>query len=166
MATRRPEPRIGGAGKVSLPAIAEPQPQSEAITSEGVGSGGQVVPIPQEPIPPKPLRTLNLPYERAHMLAMLPRKKWDELTWGAFTGAAAALPSAIDALVHAWKRTPFGLEAFETFQVLIFFGFSVWFIVSFLYSQRERTSQEYLNELYGPPSTTSQQRAATDASNR
>ena len=148
---RSPSSRFGGAGKETRPAITEPSPPPGASTSPGVGSGTELAPIPQHPVPPEPLRTLHLPYERAHKLATLPRKKWDELTWAAFTGAAAALPSAIDAIVHAWKRNPFALEAFETVQVLIFFGFLVWFVVSFLYSRREQTSLEYLSQLYPGP---------------
>jgi hypothetical protein len=155
-ASRSP-PATGGGGaqskqeSVTAPITSPTYPISRLEIS-GKGTGGD---IPVDAVTPQPIKTLNLPFERALMLATMPRKKWDELTWAAFTGAAAALPSAVDAFIHAYKRNPFALEAFETVQVLIFFGFVVWFI-SLFFSRHEQTSLEYLRELYSlpPPSTT------------
>jgi hypothetical protein len=115
-----------------------------------IAAGG--TPFPQDAITPQPLRILPLPYERARALAMLPRSKWSEGTKAAFAGAIAALPSAIDALIHACGRKPFSLEAFETIQVLLFFGFLVWLVISFITSRIDQTSLEYLGALYPNPS--------------
>jgi hypothetical protein len=99
----------------------------------------------------EPVRMLHLPYESARRLAMLPRiKYYNESTAAAFAGTVAALPSATNAVLHAVKRNTFGLEIFETIQVLICFGFLVWLIVSLMYSRQEKTSAEYLDELCGP----------------
>jgi len=99
----------------------------------------------------EPARTLHLPYESARMLAILPRSRYyNESTAAAFAGTIAALPSAANAVLHATQRNTFGLEIFETIQVLIFFGFLVWLFASLMYSREEKTSGEYLDELYGP----------------
>src|ERR1700677_4195700 len=66
--------------------------------------------------------------ERLQMLADLPRRKWNEYTWAALGGMAASFPSAIDALVSSFKRTPFSMELFEVVQLIIFVAFFVWFI--------------------------------------
>ncbi len=101
------------------------------------------------PMPSEPARALHLPYESAHKLAMLPRiKYYNESTAAAFAGTIAALPSALNAVIHAVRRNTFGLEFFETIQVLICFGFLVWLIASLMYSREEKTSAEYLDELY------------------
>ena len=114
------------------------------------------------PISSEPARTLNLPYESARRLANLPRIKYHkESTAAAFAGAIAALPSAIDAVLHAVRRHPFGLEIFETIQVLICFGFLVWLFVSLMYSREEKTSAEYLDELYGPSANVVNRAAAS-----
>ena len=103
------------------------------------------------PMSSETARTIHLPYESARRLAMLPRiKYYNESTAAAFAGTIAALPSATNAILHAVKRNTFGLEIFETIQVLICFGFLVWLIVSLMYSRREKTSAEYLDELCGP----------------
>jgi len=103
------------------------------------------------PMSNEPVRTLHLPYDSARRLAMLPRiKYYNESTAAAFAGTIAALPSATNAVMHAVKRNSFGLEIFETIQVLICFGFLVWLIVSLMYSREEKTSVEYLDELCGP----------------
>jgi len=102
------------------------------------------------PIASEPIRLLPLPYGSARRLASLPRiKYYNESTAAAFAGAIAALPSATNAVLHAVKRATFGLEIFETVEVLICFGFFVWLIVSLMYSREEKTSAEYLDELYG-----------------
>jgi hypothetical protein len=142
--------------------VSNPSPiPAEAATATGAGHLPVVVatavaaafaPFPTETIPPEPIKTVHLPYERATMLANLPRGRWSEGgTPAAFTGMIAALPSAVDALIHACKRSPFSLEGFELVQLLICFGFLVWLIVSLFYSLRGKTSLEYLNELYPPP---------------
>jgi hypothetical protein len=103
------------------------------------------------PISSAPVRTLNLPYESARRLAILPRiRYYNESTAAAFAGTIAALPSATNAVMHAVQRNTFGLQIFETIQVLICFGFLVWLFVSLMYSREEKTSAEYLDELYGP----------------
>jgi hypothetical protein len=103
------------------------------------------------PISRDPSRTLSLPYGSARMLANLPRTKYyNESTAAALAGTIAALPSAGNALLHAAQRNTFGLEIFETIQVLIFFGFLVWLFASLMYAREEKTSAEYLDELYGP----------------
>ena len=85
------------------------------------------------------------------MLANLPRTKYyNESTAAALAGTIAALPSAGNALLHAAQRNTFGLEIFETIQVLIFFGFLVWLFASLMYAREDKTSAEYLDELYGP----------------
>lgn len=105
-----------------------------------------------EAISSKPVGTIPLPYESARMLATLPRTKYyNESTAAAFAGTIAALPSAVSAIIHAARRNTFGLEIFETIQVLIFFGFLVWLFASLLYSRQEKTADEYLEQLY--PST-------------
>jgi hypothetical protein len=103
------------------------------------------------PMSSETARTIHLPYESARRLAMLPRIKYhNESTAAAFAGTIAALPSATNAILHAVKRNTFGLEIFETIQVMICFGFLVWLIVSLMYSREEKTSAEYLDELCGP----------------
>ena len=104
------------------------------------------------PVAAELARTRHLPYESARMLAILPRVKYyNESTAAAFAGTLAALPSAANAVLHAAQRSTFGLEIFETIQVLIFFGFLVWLVASLMYSREEKTSTEYLEEVYGPP---------------
>jgi hypothetical protein len=106
---------------------------------------------PKVPVAAEPARTRHLPYESARMLAILPRVKYyNESTAAAFAGTLAALPSAANAVLHAAERSTFGLEIFETIQVLIFFGFLVWLVASLMYSREEKTSTEHLEELYGP----------------
>ena len=79
------------------------------------------------PISREPVRTLHLPYKSARRLALLPRNKYHrESTAAGFAGTIAALPSAINAAIHAVQRNTFGLGIFETLQVLICFGFLVW----------------------------------------
>jgi|SRR6516162_3343860 len=103
------------------------------------------------PVAAELARTRHLPYESARMLAILPRVKYyNESTAAAFAGTIAALPSAANAVLHASQRNPFGLEIFETIQLLIFFGFLVWLVASLMYSREEKTSTEYLEEVYGP----------------
>jgi hypothetical protein len=94
---------------------------------------------------------LSLPYGSARMLANLPRTRYyNESTAAALAGTIAALLSAGSALLHAAQRSSFGLEIFETIQVLIFFGFLVWLFASLMYAREDKTSAEYLDELYGP----------------
>ena len=96
------------------------------------------------------------------MLAVLPRTRYyNESTAAAFAGTIAALPSAVSAVVHAAQRNIFGLEIFETIQVLIFFGFLVWLFVSLLYSRQEKTAGEYLDELYRTSSNAADETAAS-----
>jgi hypothetical protein len=102
------------------------------------------------PISSETARSLHLPYESARRLALLPRTKYyNESTAAAFAGTIAALPSAGNAILHGAQRNAFSLEIFEIIQVLIFFGFLVWLFVSLMYSREEKSSAEYLNELYG-----------------
>ena len=106
---------------------------------------------PKVPVAVEPARPRHLLYESARMLAILPRTKYyNESTAAAFAGTIAALPSAANAVLHATQRSTFGLEIFETIQVLIFFGFLVWLVASLMYSREEKTSTEHLEELYGP----------------
>src|SRR5262245_15443017 len=99
----------------------------------------------------EPKASVPMPYKSARRLASLPRTKYhNESTAAAFAGMIAALPSAINAVIHAAKRSTFGLEIFEMIQVLICFGFLAWLIVSLMYSREEKTSAEYLAELYEP----------------
>jgi hypothetical protein len=103
------------------------------------------------PISSEYVQTLQLPYKSARRLASLPRTKYHrESTAAGFAGTIAALPSATNAVIHAVQRSTLGLEIFETVQVLICFGFLVWLIVSLMYSREEKTSAEYLAELYEP----------------
>ena len=95
-----------------------------------------------EGVRPQPIKIHQVTDERLQMLADLPRRKWNEYTWAALGGMAASFPSAIDALVSSFKRTPFSMEWFEVVQLIIFVAFFVWFI-----SQRtvaEKTSGELL----------------------
>lgn len=123
----------------------------KALLPSSGASAGALAPFPTEAVPPQPIKTVHLPYERAHMLATLPRKKWDEWTWAALGGAVAAFPSAIDAIISAFQATPVSFKVFQTFQILIFGGFLVWFFVSRAYSKGTQTATEYLNELYSLP---------------
>src|SRR5262245_20962134 len=96
----------------------------------------------------EPARTFSVPYDSARMLAILPRTRYyNESPAAAFAGTLAALPSAANAVLHATRRNVFGLEIFETIQVLIFFGFLVWLFTSLMYARQEKTSGEYLDEL-------------------
>jgi hypothetical protein len=152
---RKPKDR-GGTGETEQPRIELPAvitkpsaPQisggsSETAVESSAGSGG----VPQDSIPPEPIRTLTLPYERARMLATMPQSKWSESTKAAFTGMVAALPSAIDALIHAGQRKSFALEGFEIVEVLVCFAFVIWLIVSLITSRIHQTSIEHLEELY------------------
>src|SRR5262245_53170253 len=111
----------------------------------------QMMDQPQAPagISSEPARTPSVPYDTASMLAILPRlRSYNESAAAAFPGTIAALPSAANAVLHATRRNVFGLEIFETIQVLIFFGFLVWLFASLMYSRQEKTSGEYLDELY------------------
>lgn len=102
---------------------------------------------PIEEIPPPPIRRHHIPDETAARLATLPRNRWDEMTWGAFGGAVAAFPSAIDAVkTAALKDKGFSLDLFGEVQVLIFVVFFVWFVVRKL-SSRGETSGDLLKEL-------------------
>src|SRR5262249_49474523 len=106
---------------------------------------------PKVPVAAEPAPTRHLPYHSARLLPILPRVKfYNESTAAAFAGTLAALPSAANAVLHAAERSTFGLEIFETIQVLIFFGFLVWLVASLMYSREEKTSTEHLEELYGP----------------
>jgi hypothetical protein len=113
--------------------------------------------FPSDPVPPQPIKTVHLPYERAYQLATMPRNKWDEKTWSAFWATIASLSGAAEAIHDGLKSSPFSLGAFNAMQVLIFFGFLIWFIVSRSNLRSTKTSSEYLNELYDlppPPSPT------------
>jgi hypothetical protein len=115
------------------------------------------------PISGDPVRMTSVPYDTARMLAVLPRTRYyNESTAAAFAGTIAALPSAVNAVVHAAQRNMFGLEIFETIQLLIFFGFLVWLFASLMYSRQEKTSGEYLDELYGPSGNAADGTAAPD----
>src|SRR5437667_12634664 len=99
------------------------------------------------PMSSETARTIHLPYESARRLAMLPRiKYYNESTAAAFAGTIAALPSATNAVLHAVERNTFGLEIFETIQVLICFGFLVWLFLSLMYSRHDKTLAEFLND--------------------
>jgi len=115
----------------------------------GTADAGGTPNFPIDQVTPKPLKTVQLPYERAYMLATLPRQKWDEKTWAAASGAIAALPSAVDAVLSGFHdKEPYSLGAFQIVQVLIFFGFAVWFLSTRVSAKEIKTSGEYLNELY------------------
>jgi len=106
---------------------------------------------PKAPSSSEPVRTLQLPYESARRLSLLPRTKYhNESSAAALAGTVAALPSAGHAVLHVFQRNTFALEGFEIIQVAIFFGFLVWLLVSLMYSREEKSSGEYLDELYGP----------------
>jgi hypothetical protein len=129
----------------------------ESVTGTGTGnallpnaaaSASGLAPFPQSPVAPEPIRTLQLPYERAAMLANLPRRKFSEGAAAALTGLAGSLPSGIEAFLKGYARNPFSLEAFETIQIVICVVFLVWLIVALFYSFRGRTSLQYLAELY------------------
>jgi hypothetical protein len=111
----------------------------------------------------QPARPVHLPYESARMLAILPRTRYyNESAAAAFAGTIAALPSAANAVLHAAQRDTFGLEIFETIQVLIFFGFLVWLFASLMYAREDKTSGEFLDELYGPSGNAVNKTAASD----
>lgn len=124
-------------------------PQGSGITV--VSSNGWV--FPTREMQPQPVEILHFTGERAFMLATLPRKKWDEFTWGALSGTLAALPSAADALLDAFNSHPFSLQLFPTVQVVIFVGFAIWFVITRVYAKQEKTSIEYLNEIRNAPHT-------------
>jgi hypothetical protein len=141
-------PALGGTGLTVTPTSVSTSPSIVAekllITSGGTG-------FPENQVNPEPIRTLQLPYERARMLATLPRKKWGEESWAALTGALGASPGALDAIHKACQRPAFSLEGYEIVEVLALFGFAVWLIVAIINSIREKTASEYLAELYPQP---------------
>lgn len=152
----------GATGKVQY---SVPNPKAEANTE---GSSHENFVAVDQITTPKPRVFKDLAYEHAHMLATMPRRKVTELYDGAaFGGAVAALPSALDAFVAACRRSPFAVEWFELLQILIFFGFTLWFVIKILGRVGQQTSGEYLAELVKkgivqPNSTTSNPGAATD----
>jgi hypothetical protein len=100
-----------------------------------------------EDIPPRPIKRHHISDEIAEMLATLPRNKWDDPTSAAaLGGAAASLPSAVDALISAVQRQPFSLQLFESIQVAIFLCFAVWFLAR-KRSKKGKTSADLLEEL-------------------
>lgn len=115
---------------------------------EGIaGSGGESWPPPKiHDIPPQPIKRHHITDEQAEMLATRPRKHWDETTWAAFGGAIAALPSAVDAGISAFKREPLLLQGFELVQVGVFFAFLIWFLARKRHSNEE-TSIDLLQRL-------------------
>lgn len=60
--------------------------------------------FPSNPIAPEPLRTVQLPYERAYRLATMPRSKWDDKTWGTFLATLAAFPGAAHSVLEGMKK--------------------------------------------------------------
>lgn len=86
------------------------------------------------------------------MLAGAPRKRWSEHTEAALAGLLAALPSAADAIRDAIDRKPISFEPFELVQILIFFGFIVWFITCIVGNRDVKTADDYLREFYQLPS--------------
>jgi hypothetical protein len=121
---------------------------TSAPTAQNIAaSEGHIWPAMQvEDILPRPVKRHHINDDVAEMLATLPRKRWDESTWAALGGAAAAFPSAADALHSAYERTPFSLHAFELVQVTIFLGFLIWFFAR-QRSKGEKTSGKLLEEL-------------------
>jgi hypothetical protein len=114
-----------------------------------LASGG--TPFPQDSVVPQPIRILPMPFERARELATLPRKKWGEESWAALTGALGASAGGLDAIHKAYVRPTFSIEGFEVVEVLVFFGFLVWLLISVINAVREKTALEYLAELYPDP---------------
>lgn len=118
----------------------------------GMGGGS---PFPAVDIPVKPSQILHIPLERAHMLATLPRGKWGEFTWAAFSGLVGAAPSGAEALHTAfWGTSPQGLSWFGAVQV----GLTVVFLTLFLTAIRQRIATqssaaylEWLCALEGAP---------------
>jgi hypothetical protein len=125
--------------------------QSNLPILSAEGGASAISGFPSEIVAPQPIKIVNLPYERAHVLATLPRRKWDEWTWAALGGAIAACPSAADAIIVAFKTPPVSFGIFQTIQISIFVGFLVWFFVSRAYSKGSKTAAEYLYELYSLP---------------
>jgi len=113
-------------------------------------------------IPPKPTEILHLPFERAQMLATLPRAsgRLNEFFWAALTGLLGASPGASEAVHAALAREPIALSLFESIEVgaaLIFFTLMLTAII-----QRRlngKTSLEYLDELRNSAATTSESSA-------
>jgi hypothetical protein len=136
-----------GGGETEFTISAPPLATSLADASPAVKTiHGAAWPSPDiQGVPPQPIKIHQVTDERLQMLADLPRRKWNEYTWAALGGMAASLPSAVEAIVSSYKRTPFSMEWFEVVQLIIFVSFFVWFL-----SQRigvEKTSGELLNEI-------------------
>jgi hypothetical protein len=109
--------------------------------------------FPQENIEPRLLRVLNLPFERAEMLATLPRSRLGDLFWPAITGVCGAAPGAARDLYEAFFEIPQkGLMPYATLEVCALIVFLVLLAVSLISRVRSQTSLEYLNTHYPPES--------------
>lgn len=101
-------------------------------------------------ITPKESQYTELTRDRAEKLATLRRGRFDEVTWAAFTGFAASLPSAIHSLMEVVDKPVFSLSLPETVDLgvaLIFLTISVMALFS---RNKGPTSMQYLEHHFGP----------------
>jgi hypothetical protein len=92
-------------------------------------------------------------WEQAHRLATMPRHRVSELLQGAFWAFLASLPGGVGSCIDLARRPPsaplvvnvVGIGACAV--ALAFVVFAVF------YRSGDRTSEEYLNELYELPET-------------
>lgn len=105
--------------------------------------------FPTDDIPPHPVRSLRIPFERAHMLATLPRSRLSELVTASFIGFLASLPGGWDGLHQAFfkiPREPLALYSFLEMSVSLAL---LILTVSGLFARiGHQTSLQYLASLY------------------
>ena len=138
---------LRGAIRDALQTAAE-QPKGKAAVEEADEQKNQ---FPIEDVPPAPIRSLRLAFERAHMLATLPRSKLGELFTASFVGAVASLPGAWDGLHQAFLKTPREpILLFSQLEMVVPVILLTLAVFSVLSSREKKTSLQYLAELYPP----------------
>lgn len=107
--------------------------------------------FPVERVEPKPTKVLDLPLERALMIANAPRGKLGTLFSAAITGLVGAAPGAAEAVHDSYfglKAT--GLSVYGLIEVGLFLVFLVLLVVSMLpLFTKVQTSRDLVEEFYG-----------------
>ena len=149
-ATKSVTPETGDDKEAApIPSISEPEKAESR----------RAPPIQIDEIPPAPIRTVPMPWERAHMLATLPRSRLSDMFWPAITGLAGSASGTLDAIEQALKFTQKASEQNQIYYGINIYGminlattiiFFTLLIVSLFASWWVKTSSQYLNEIYNP----------------
>jgi hypothetical protein len=126
----------------------------QAGATGGAGANATSGAFPTVNIPPSPSQILQLPLERAQILATLPRSKLGDTFWHALAGVVGSAPGAAKELHDAYlTSSPAGLGVFGLIEVACLIIFLTWLAVSFFAARSAQTSLQYLDLLrnYGLP---------------